>query len=173
MWFKNKYFLLRSYVIYQISIHWLYRKSPYKTALGHFMCLEPKAYAKLNVVHACTYFIDAIALSKLTEYIIVLDKINLALTQNEKVNAHLFTPKKNVYLVTYEHFVSDAHDRYTNIPGLISKFKKSALLLFDNYVRIETERLGIPGYNARVLKPLLKEVELIASQLRKYPHESF
>lgn len=171
MWLKNKYFLLRSYVIYQYSLHWVYRKSNYKTALSHFMCLEPQLYAELNVIHACSYFVKSIVLSKLVEYVEVIHTVNLALGENSKVNVHSFTNKRTHYLVTYEQFVSDRQDRYANVPALVESYKKGCLLLFENYAQIETERLGIPGYNARVLKSLLKETELIATQLRKYPHE--
>ena len=139
-----------------------------RARLGHFMCIETALFSKLDIGKACLYYVT-LDYTNLTQLLKCLRIANACLTLKNQVNPLEILSGK--YTVSIERLFMDDSSRYLNAQKTVEQFKAESITFLNKYKEIEYSKVGIDGYNYRVLNRLLISAIDVAKALRGYSNE--
>lgn len=126
---------------------------------------DPALFTHQDLGFDCAYDLDVL-LPNLVAYVRMVNDLILVLEKQEKIDISSYS--LDTCKVTVERFfMSDARlylDREKHLKLFVSRLQ----VLVASYEAIEKERVGIAGFNGRILTKVIRSLMELVEQLRKY-----
>ena len=152
--------------------YWLLKNSPaemeeHLLAKKHLQLLEPKLFKKIEINKACLYLMD-INFTSYKEIIKITLMATSALKGGMKVDANLIQLTSNT--MTIEQFFMDENLVYIDAEKAVERIKEISIEFLNCFDLIKNEKVGIEGYNNRVLIQHVRALNKVSAHLREYIH---